>query len=274
VSVPSAGTLGYGPPGIYSGFQGFSLKYHLGYGYGKGALGAGAEGGYPFYGGPGYPHAAPCLRRCGHEQPFAYYGSPGFPTPEQPNFYGVVGPLIGDQPVITSGSSEPGPGGDYGCFTGVLPYPEAAFAPFTSAAAVGGPASGVDPAYSGSVSPNPGFAPPVPAPTVPPSPMSAPSPGATAIPSPAPPTLGVATEPAVDVDGTRGLKVTQVAPGSLAEKAGLHAGDFLRAINGYRTEQAGNVTWILANAAPARVLNLSVRTAGAAQQHALSVPLR
>ena len=40
---PAAGTLGYGPPGIYPGFQGFGLGYHLGYGYGGDALGSRAE---------------------------------------------------------------------------------------------------------------------------------------------------------------------------------------------------------------------------------------
>ena len=56
--VSAAGTLGYGPPGVYPGFQGFGLGFHRGYGYGGDALGVGAEGGYPFYGGPGYPHPA------------------------------------------------------------------------------------------------------------------------------------------------------------------------------------------------------------------------
>jgi hypothetical protein len=48
------GTLGYGGLGLYPGFYGFGLSFHPGYGYGGYGLGVGAEGGYPFYGGPGY----------------------------------------------------------------------------------------------------------------------------------------------------------------------------------------------------------------------------
>ena len=64
------GTLGYGAPGLYPGFHGFGLGYHLGYGYGGDALGVGADGGYPLYGGPGYPHCEPRLRRIGGITPF------------------------------------------------------------------------------------------------------------------------------------------------------------------------------------------------------------
>ena len=80
-SVPAAGTLGYAKPGLYPGFQGFGLGYHLGYGYGGSALGVGADGGYPFYGGPGYPHPWPTLRRIGGITPFPFYGGPGGPMP-------------------------------------------------------------------------------------------------------------------------------------------------------------------------------------------------
>ena len=55
----TSGTLGWAPYGYYPGFYGFSLKFHPGYGYGVGALGVGADGGYPFYGGPGYYHPGP-----------------------------------------------------------------------------------------------------------------------------------------------------------------------------------------------------------------------
>jgi hypothetical protein len=76
--------LGPGP-----GYQGFGLNFHPGYGYGGAALGVGPEGGYPFYGGPGYPHAEPRLRRFPllHIVPFPYFGGPGYPTPECPNFF-------------------------------------------------------------------------------------------------------------------------------------------------------------------------------------------
>jgi hypothetical protein len=55
------GTHGYATSGngdfaVLPGFAGFGLSFHLGYGYGGHGLGVGAEGGYPYYGGPGYPH--------------------------------------------------------------------------------------------------------------------------------------------------------------------------------------------------------------------------
>ena len=135
----TAGTLGYGAPGLYPGFQGFGLGFHLGYGYGGDALGPGADGGYPYYGGPGYPHAWPCLRRIGGIMPFNYYGGPGHPTPTQPNFYGAYGPLAPDQPVVTV-ATEPGNmvgSTDYGTFTGAVPNAEGQFAQFTARAAAG-----------------------------------------------------------------------------------------------------------------------------------------
>jgi hypothetical protein len=134
------GTLGYGPPGLHPGFQGFGLGYHPGYGYGGNALGVGAEGGYPFYGGPGYPRCDPPLRRIGGINPFPYFGGPGYPTPDHPNFYGGVGgPLVPDQPVITieSDPNLPFSASHYGDYTGSVPDPEARFAPFTLRAAAG-----------------------------------------------------------------------------------------------------------------------------------------
>ena len=58
-------------------------------------------GGYPFYGGPGYPHCGPRLRRLGKINPFPYFGGPGYPSFEHPNFFGGIGPLVPDQPVVT-----------------------------------------------------------------------------------------------------------------------------------------------------------------------------
>ena len=135
----SFGTLGYGPPGLQPGYQGFSLNYHLGNGYGNGALGVGADGGYPFYGGPGYPHPAPHLRRIGGIVPFHYFGGPGYPTPDCPNFYGGSGPLVPDRPVVTIVTADGRLVGatDYGNFTGAVADAEAKFAPFTARAAAG-----------------------------------------------------------------------------------------------------------------------------------------
>ncbi|WP_165074380.1 hypothetical protein [Paludisphaera rhizosphaerae] len=132
-SAPGVGTLGYGPPGPHPGFQGFGLGYHKGYGYGGAALGPGAEGGYPLYGGPGYPHPWPTLRRIGGINPFPYYGGPGGPTPTCPQYFGGVGPLVQDKPVVTIiGGNE---NESYGGFSGMVPYPPETFATGTAAAA-------------------------------------------------------------------------------------------------------------------------------------------
>jgi hypothetical protein len=122
------GTLDYGRYGLYPGFQGFGLSYHLGYGYGGRALGVGADGGYPFYGGPGYPHPAPPLRRFGKILPFPYNGS-GFFTYDYPSSVVGIGPLVGNRPVV-AGSDRPDMGSGYPCntdfgpFTGRFPYPD------------------------------------------------------------------------------------------------------------------------------------------------------
>ena len=57
------------------------------------------------------------------------------------------------------------------------------------------------------------------------------------------------------------MKISNVYPGTAAEKAGLKAGDVLRSANGYLTEQRGNLAWIIANATPNNVLKLNVQTA-------------
>ncbi len=254
---PGVGTLGYGPPGLFPGFQGFGLGYHLGYGYGGDALGVGACGGYPYYGGPGYPHPWPRLRRIGGITPFPYYGGPGFPTPAHPNYFGGVGPLVADQPVITIGG-EPGEGGyasGYGAFTGVLPYPETSFAPFTATAAAGGTASGVS---SAAPSPTSGATPPIPGGT--PGSLSAPR------------ALGIDVQPVIDVEGARGMKITMVYPGTAAEKAGLHAGDVILSANGYLTDQPGHLAWILAHTASGRALVMNVRFVSDGKVRTIAIP--
>jgi hypothetical protein len=114
------GTLGYGGNGLDLGFYGFGLSFHRGYGYGGRGLGVGASGGYPYYGGPGYPSDL-------HAQ-----------------YFSGVGPLVVDRPValeaFDQGAAEfPG---DYGPFTGAIPHPETLFAPFTDAAAASGSSTG------------------------------------------------------------------------------------------------------------------------------------
>jgi hypothetical protein len=265
---PGAGTLGYGKPGVYPGFQGFGLGYHPGYGYGRGALGVGAEGGYPFYGGPGYPHPWPTLRRLGPEQPFAYYGGPGGPTPEHPKVFGPIGPLAPDNPVVKV-ELEPGvPVLDYGCFTGVVPYPESTFAPYASVAVGGGSSIGVSPASPPNTPPNMTPAPGEQPEGVPPRPPGVAPPAGV---PPAPP-LGIDAGPSVDAGGVRGLKVARVYPGGAGEKAGLRDGDVIRSANGYVTEGPGNLAWIIANAAPDKVLRMSVRSASDGRVRTVTVP--
>ncbi len=257
--APAMGTLGYGGPGLYPGFQGFGLKYHLGYGYGGQGLGPGADGGYPLYGGPGYPHPAPALNRCVDIEPFFYFGGPGFPTPDHPHFFGGTGPLVYDEPVVAIETTVPDPG--YGSFTGATPDPEGQFAQFTASAAQRGSRSGV-------ITPTPEErpAPSVDAPTPP-------------VPAPAPPrstlvTPGIDAISVVDVGGVPALQVAQVYPGTMAEKAGLRPGDVIRSINGYATKVSGNIPWIIDNKAPDKILRLSVRTAADGKLHSLTMQVR
>ncbi len=159
------GTLGWAEYGLYPGLYGFSLRWHPGYGYGRYALGVGADGGYPFYGGPGYPHEWPRLRRFGPATPFAYYGGPEYPMEDCFNYYSGIGGLAIEKPVVTIG--EPGdlghvnengdvyPGRDFGPFTGAIPYPETLFAPYTSAGAATGSSGAVGPARPRTAPPNP-----------------------------------------------------------------------------------------------------------------------
>ncbi|MDG3004615.1 hypothetical protein [Paludisphaera mucosa] len=134
VRTDAGGTLGYGPPGVHPGYQGFGLGFHRGHGYGGDALGAGAEGGHPFYGGPGYNHPAPGLDRFKLTKiaPFPHDAGPGGPTPDRPQYFdGGPSPLVIDRPVISTGGGDLG---GYGSFSGMLPYPDSTFAPFTSQA--------------------------------------------------------------------------------------------------------------------------------------------
>ncbi len=271
------GTLGYGPPGPQPGFQGFGLRYGLNYGYGGGnALGVGADGGHPLFGGPGYPHPGPVLRRIGGITAFPYYGGTGSPSPEHPNFFGEPGTVTLDQPVIRF---EDDPGGiasegDFGQFTGMLPYPEKTFAPFStesgnsaSDSSSNGDPQTPPPPPPGAGEPSP---PPPPPPPVASSGLSRSAPGTTDALS----SIGIDAEPVADGGSTRGLKVTKVHPGKPAARSGLTTGDIIRSGNGYVTEQLGNLDWIVANAAPDKTLNLSVRTARDGEIRAVTTQLR
>jgi hypothetical protein len=130
------GTLGYGGNGLDLGFYGFGLSFHRGYGYGGRGLGVGASGGYPYYGGPGYP------------------------SDSNAQYFGSVGPLVVDRPVALE-AFEPGAPdfpGDYGQFTGAMPYPETLFAPYAAAAAATGSSTG--PSSQPTAPPPAGISPP------------------------------------------------------------------------------------------------------------------
>jgi hypothetical protein len=260
------GALGWAEDGLYSGLYGFSLRWHPGYGYGRYALGVGADGGYPFYGGPGYPHEPPCLRRFGPTEPYAYDGGPGYSISGWSNFYESIGGLIVDKSVV--GIGEPGDfgyvgangernlGADFGPFTGALPYPETYFAP-NAAAATGSSGAGVFPKPATPFPP----APPVTDPGGPPSAYLSPSHGELKevhIPAR---NLGIDEKPVVDAEGVHGMKVIKVYPWSAAEKAGLHVGDVIHSINGYLTTERGNLAWIVTVATPNNVLKMNVRAA-------------
>ena len=254
--APAVGTLGYGPPGLYAGFQGFSLGYHLGYGYGGDALGVGAYGGYPFYGGPGYPHPGPTLRRFGSIMPFAYFGGPGFPTPECRNYFGTVGPLATNPPVVkverTPDEADPNSG--YGCFTGALPYPEEAFAPFATRAALVGTdsqaathssrrarANAEEQANSADIADS----------------------------------LGFTTEPVAVSKSPPGLKLTAVRPGRRRGESRTSRRRRYRAVNGYVTKQPAHLRWILSNAVTENALKMTVTSEpdGEPQKVTLLLPL-
>ncbi len=72
--------------------------------------------------------------------------------------------------------------------------------------------------------------------------------------------LGIDQLAVVD-GGVPGMQVVGVYPGSPAEQAGLHAGDVIHSANGYLTQEAGNLPWIIANTPPSGVLQMNVRTA-------------
>jgi hypothetical protein len=85
--------------------------------------------------------------------------------------------------------------------------------------------------------------------------------------------LGIDEEPVVSTDGRRGIKVANVYPGSAAERAGLQVGDVVRSINGYMTEQRGNLAWIIANKTPNSELKMVVRTANDGKDHTITATL-
>ena len=135
--------MGYEADGPHPRFLGFGLSYHLGYGYGGSGVGVGSHGGYPFYGGRGYPHGEPVLNRFGKITRLPYYGGPGYPHDGHSNYFEGIGPLVVNRDVIKVGEdNDLSHVSDYGPFTGALPYPESLFAPYTAGDAGTGSSTG------------------------------------------------------------------------------------------------------------------------------------
>jgi PDZ domain len=85
--------------------------------------------------------------------------------------------------------------------------------------------------------------------------------------------LGIDEEPVIIAGGVKAMKVGKVYPGTAAEKAGLQAGDVIRSVNGYQTEQRGNLAWVIANAMPKNELKLNVQTAKDGQTRLITATL-
>ncbi len=81
--------------------------------------------------------------------------------------------------------------------------------------------------------------------------------------------LGIEEETVVDSRGVRGIKVARVYPGSPSDAAGLREGDVIHSLNGYLTEEPGNLAWIMTVAAPDRVLKMSVLAGADGREHEL-----
>ena len=69
------------------------------------------------------------------------------------------------------------------------------------------------------------------------------------------------------------MKVANVYPGTAAEKAGVQVGDVIHSINGYVTEQRGNLAWIIANAAPDNTLKMNVLTLKDGKEHTVTAQI-
>ena len=242
-AVLTKGELGYGPPGLHPGFYGFGLSFHPGYGYGGNALGVGAYGGYPHYGGPGYS---------------IHYGYPHFTDP----YYQGIGQLYYDQPVIFT---ELEGAGDFGPYTGASDYafthPSYAAEAAATGSFVPGTASFPDTSASN----------PTPEATFTPPESAAPGRGATNQPLGQRRFLGMTLEPGMAAGGQRGLRVASILPGSTAMNAGLQVGDVILSINSRATQQVQHLDAITADAAPGTVLGMSVIKASDGKEHPLTI---
>lgn len=85
--------------------------------------------------------------------------------------------------------------------------------------------------------------------------------------------LGIDEEPVVISGGVKAMKVGKVWPGTAAERAGLQAGDVIRSVNGYLTEERGNLAWVIANAAPDNQLKINLQAAKDGQTRLITATL-
>lgn len=241
-TVNTKGTLSYGPPGLHPGFYGFGLSFHPGYGYGGNALGVGALGGYPCYGGPGYA---------------LHYGYPKFAYP----YYEGIGQLYYDQPVVTTDLID---AGDFGTYTGASAYAYTHPTYTAEAAATGsfmpGGVSFPDTSAS-NPSPEATFTPRESIPAGP-NMVNRPMQGRL---------LGMMLIADTTPDGRKGLKITSVLPGSTADNAGLRIGDVILTIDGHVTEQPQQFNTVVSSAAPESTLKLSVLKAGENREQAVTI---
>lgn len=242
-AVLTQGTLSYGPPGLHPGFNGFGLSFHPGYGYGGNALGTGAVGGYPCYGGPGYP---------------LHYGYPKFAYP----YYEGIGQLLYDPPVVTV---EPMDAGDFGVFTGASAYAYTHPSYAAEAAATGSfiPGAVAPPATSASsVAPER---------TLTPTPGNIPS-TMGIVPVPVQERyLGMGVEPGVGTGGRQGLRIISILPGSTAQNAGLQVGDVILSINGQAIVQRSQLGQLIGSVPSGNQLQMTIIKTGTGQEQTLTI---
>ena len=258
---PGVGTLGYGPLGLFPGFQGFGLGYHLGYGYGGVRLWALApKAAIPSTVVPAIRAVILRLWRIGGINPFPYNGGPGYPDTRPPQLLRNVRPTRGRPtghqdrgrsrlslrcrcvwPLYRRGARSRSSvrsihgSGRCRCF-----YHEGITLQLASSSPEPAPGSQAWPVIVN-------------------APLR-PAREKTSVPRPVE-ALGIDEEPLADSGGVTGIRVSSVHPGTVAERAGLHSGDVIYSANGYLTTDPGNLAWIIATKAPGGTLSMNVRRA-------------
>jgi hypothetical protein len=226
--------------GHMGGFGGGFGGFRGGFGGGFGRFGGGfGRFGYPGFGFGGFGWGYPWALGYGYGYPYGLgygYGLGG---------YGLGGYGYGD-PYYGYGMGYPYSG--FGGYGGGFGYPSYGYGVASMAPPVANAATGPGFGYSAAYV----------------------APGSTA---PSRPLvngrriLGIDEEPVVLSDGRKAMKITNVYTGTGASIAGLQVGDVLISVNGYLTEQRGNLAWIIANATPGDELKLIVRTAKDGKDH-------